>query len=139
MVPRRRRGANSAAIAIKQGVAPPRPRPAKKRYTIKVWKESARAVANVKIPNRTVAAIRTRNNLLTFISAGHETTALALTWTFYLLGLHPDVEQRVRSEITAVTGGGPVRPQHIEVLSYTNQVFQEAMRLYPPASLKLDN
>jgi cytochrome P450 len=76
-----------------------------------------------------------RNNLLTFISAGHETTALALTWTFYLLSLHSDVEQRVRSEIAAAIGGGPIRPEHIEALTYTGQVFQEAMRLYPPASL----
>ena len=46
-------------------------------------------------------AIDVRNNLMTFITAGHETTALALTWTFYLLGLHPAVEERVRGEIAA--------------------------------------
>jgi cytochrome P450 len=46
-----------------------------------------------------------RDNILTFVMAGHETTALALTWTFYLLSLHRDVEARVRSEIAAVTGG----------------------------------
>ena len=67
-----------------------------------------------------------RNNLLTFISAGHETTALALTWTFYLLSLHPEIEQRVKQEIAEV---------HIESLVYTNQVLQEAMRLYRPAAL----
>jgi cytochrome P450 len=84
---------------------------------------------------RSMSPIDVRNNLLTFITAGHETTALALTWTFYLLSLHPEVEQRVRSEIAAVTGGDPVRPDHIEALVYTNQVVQEAMRLYPPAAL----
>ena len=47
-------------------------------------------------------AIDLRNNLLTFITAGHETTALALTWTFYLLSLHPEVERRVRQEIDSV-------------------------------------
>jgi cytochrome P450 len=76
-----------------------------------------------------------RNNLLTFITAGHETTALALTWTFYLLSLHPEVESRVKREIAAATGGGRVRAQHIDGLAYTNQVIQEAMRLYPPAAL----
>jgi cytochrome P450 len=76
-----------------------------------------------------------RNNLMTFITAGHETTALALTWTFYLLSLHPEIEERLRGEIAAVTGGGPVRPDHIEALVFTNQVIQEAIRLYPPAAL----
>jgi cytochrome P450 len=76
-----------------------------------------------------------RNNLMTFITAGHETTALALTWTFYLLSLHPEIAERVKGEIAAVTGGGPVRPNHIDKLTYTNQVIQESMRLYPPAAL----
>jgi cytochrome P450 len=84
---------------------------------------------------RSMDPIDVRNNLLTFITAGHETTALALTWTFYLLSLHPEIEQRVKGEIAAVTGGGPVRAEHIEALGFTNQVIQEAMRLYPPAAL----
>lgn len=74
-----------------------------------------------------------RDNLLTFITAGHETTSLALTWTFYLLSLHPAAEQCVRREIAAVTDGGQLRPDHIEQLTYTRQVISEAMRLYPPA------
>jgi cytochrome P450 len=84
---------------------------------------------------RSMNTIDVRNNLMTFITAGHETTALALTWTFYLLSLHPEIEERVRDEIAAVTGGGLVRPSHIEELTYTNQVIQESMRLYPPAAL----
>jgi cytochrome P450 len=80
-------------------------------------------------------AIDVRNNLLTFITAGHETTALALTWTFYLLSLHPDIERRVKDEIAAVTGGGALHAEHVDALAYTNQVIQEAMRLYPPAAL----
>lgn len=75
------------------------------------------------------------DNLLTFISAGHETTALALTWTFYLLSLHPRIEARVLDEIARVTAGGPLAPEHIEQLAYTRQVIQEAMRLYPPAAV----
>ena len=76
-----------------------------------------------------------RDNLLTFITAGHETTSLALTWTFYLLSLHPAAEERVRREIATVTAGGELRPDHIEQLTYTRQVISEAMRLYPPAPL----
>ncbi len=74
-----------------------------------------------------------RDNLLTFITAGHETSAVALTWTFYLLSQHPEAEERLRGEVTAVTGGSPLRAEHINQLLYTKQVIQEAMRLYPPA------
>ena len=52
---------------------------------------------------KSMTAIDVRNNLLTFITAGHETTALALTWTLYLLSLHPEVERRVKREIAAAT------------------------------------
>jgi cytochrome P450 len=84
---------------------------------------------------KSMDAIDLRNNLLTFITAGHETTALALTWTFYLLRLHPEIERRVRQEIDSVTGGAPLHADHIDALAYTGQVIQEAMRLYPPAAL----
>lgn len=75
------------------------------------------------------------DNLLTFITAGHETTALALTWTFYLLDLHPEIGDRVLAEIEAVTGGDALTPEHVLELAYTRQVLQEAMRLYPPAPI----
>ncbi len=75
------------------------------------------------------------DNLLTFIAAGHETTALALTWTFYLLGRHPDVEARVLEEIAQVTGGAPLEAKQVASLTYTRQVIQEAMRIYPPAPM----
>jgi cytochrome P450 len=84
---------------------------------------------------RAMSETDVRENILTFVMAGHETTALALTWTFYLLSLHPEIEERVRSEIATVTGGTPVRGQHIDSMRYTQQVIQEAMRLYPPAPL----
>ena len=79
--------------------------------------------------------IDVRNNLLTFMMAGHETTALALTWTFYLLSIHPEIEQRVRSEISKITSDTRLRAEHIEALVDTRQVIQEAIRLYPPAPL----
>ena len=75
------------------------------------------------------------DNLVTFISAGHETTANGLAWTFHLLAAHPEVEARLRAEIDAVTGGGDVRPEHVAELTYCRQVFSEAMRLYPPAPI----
>jgi cytochrome P450 len=75
------------------------------------------------------------DNLLTFIAAGHETTAIALVWTFDLLARHPDCEARVVAEIERVTGGAELAPEHIGQLAYTRQTFQEAMRLYPPAPI----
>jgi cytochrome P450 len=75
------------------------------------------------------------DNLLTFIAAGHETTALGLSWTLHLLAAHPDVEARVVAEIDAVTGGAEVTPAHVERLGYVRQVFSEAMRLFPPAPI----
>jgi cytochrome P450 len=91
--------------------------------------------ANNPQTGRSMSEIDVRDNILTFVMAGHETTALALTWTFYLLSLHPHIEARVRAEIAAVTGGSPMRGEHIESLRYTQQVIQEAMRLYPPVPL----
>jgi cytochrome P450 len=75
------------------------------------------------------------DNLLTFIGAGHETTALALTWTFFLLSRHPDIEARVLAEIAEVTGGAPLEASQIASLTYTRQVIQEAMRVYPPVAM----
>ncbi len=72
-----------------------------------------------------------RDNLLTFIGAGHETTALALTWSLYLLGAHPPTAARVRAEIAQVAGDASLTQDHVERLTFTRQVVQEAMRLYP--------
>ncbi|RWX80808.1 cytochrome P450 [Neorhizobium lilium] len=75
------------------------------------------------------------DNLMTFITAGHETTALGLAWTFHLLAQHPAEEAKLVHEIFEITGGGPVMPEHVAQLTYTRQVFSEAMRLYPPAPI----
>jgi len=75
------------------------------------------------------------DNLMTFITAGHETTALGLAWTFHLLALHPAEEEKVMEEIGRVTGGERVRPDHVAKLTYLKQVFSEAMRLFPPAPI----
>lgn len=76
-----------------------------------------------------------RDNLLTFIGAGHETTALALTWSLYLLGRDPGTADRVRSEIAEVAGDASLTHEHVEKLTFTRQVVQEAMRLYPSLPL----
>ena len=74
------------------------------------------------------------DNLLTFLLAGHETTARALSWSLYLVARAPAWERRVLDEVVAVAGDGPIAPEHIERLTETTKVVKEAMRLYPPIS-----
>jgi cytochrome P450 len=73
------------------------------------------------------------DNLVTFLLAGHETTAQALTWTLYLLALFPDWQEKAREEIRRVAGGRPIDRDVLKELSLVEEIFQEAMRLYPPA------
>ena len=68
------------------------------------------------------------DNLLTFIAAGHETTALALTWMLYLLSLNPEAEAKVLAEIVHASGPGGLDPDSVDGLAYTKQVIQESMR-----------
>ena len=74
-----------------------------------------------------------RDELMTLILAGHETTANALSWTFYLLSRHPEAERRVFAEVTEVLGDRAPTPEDLPKLRYTTMVIQESMRLYPPA------
>jgi len=71
-------------------------------------------------------------NLLTFINAGHETTAVALTWTLWLVARDAAVQEQVADEVRTVAGEAAIAPAHIEGLALCRQVIQEAMRLYPP-------
>ena len=73
-------------------------------------------------------------NLLTFITAGHETTAVALTWTLWLLAKDQATQQRVFEEVRAVARHQMLDVTHVEGLSFCRQVIQEAMRLFPPAA-----
>jgi cytochrome P450 len=73
------------------------------------------------------------DNLVTFLAAGHETTAKALTWTLYLLARAPQWQERILEEIGAVVGTETLNAEHLERLSVTRAVLKEAMRLYPPA------
>ncbi|MFK7958678.1 MAG: cytochrome P450 [Lysobacterales bacterium] len=67
-----------------------------------------------------------------FFLAGHETTASVLTWTFFILSQQPDTVRRLREEIDAVVGEGPVRFEHVKKLALVRSVFREVLRLYPP-------
>ena len=73
-----------------------------------------------------------RNEAITFLLAGHETTANALSWTFYLLSQNPEVERELRAELAAVLGGRAPAIENLPQLKFTTMVIQEAMRLYPP-------
>lgn len=74
-----------------------------------------------------------RDEALTIFLAGHETTANALTWAWYLLSENPAAEQRLHSELDDVLDGRPPTPADLPRLPYTRGVFAEAMRLFPPA------
>jgi cytochrome P450 len=73
------------------------------------------------------------DNLLTFLAAGHETTAKVLTWALYLLARAPEWQERVREEASAVAGVRAIMGADIEQLAVTQRVIKETMRLYPPA------
>jgi cytochrome P450 len=74
-----------------------------------------------------------RDEAMTLFIAGHETTANALTWTWYLLSQHPEVEARLHKEIDSVLGGRLPGADDVARLTYTEMVFAESMRMYPPA------
>lgn len=71
--------------------------------------------------------------MMTLFLAGHETTAMALTWTWYLLSQHPEVEERLLREVSRVLGGRAPTVADLPQLPYTDMVVREALRLYPPA------
>jgi cytochrome P450 len=74
-----------------------------------------------------------RDEAMTLFLAGHETTANALTWTWYLLSQHPHIAARMHAEIDRALVGRAPGFDDIPALKYVEQVFAEAMRLYPPA------
>ena len=74
-----------------------------------------------------------RDEVLTMLLAGHETTSLALSWTYYLLSQHPDVERSIADEVDRVVGGGRPSFAHLDRLTCTRRAIEESLRLYPPA------
>jgi cytochrome P450 len=73
-----------------------------------------------------------RDEIVTLFLAGHETTANALSWTWYLMAQHPAVEQKLHKELDRVLNGRSPTLTDLKNLPYTEQVLQESMRLYPP-------
>ena len=74
-----------------------------------------------------------RDECLTLFLAGHETTANALTWTFYLLSQNPASEAKFHAELAEILGDKPITPEDYPRLKYTEQILAESMRLFPPA------
>ena len=74
-----------------------------------------------------------RDEVVTLILAGYETTANSLSWTWYLLSQHPEVLANVRAELTAVLGGRVPQFRDLPALPYLRRMLDESLRLYPPA------
>jgi cytochrome P450 len=74
-----------------------------------------------------------RDEVMTLFLAGHETTALALSWSWYLLAQHPEVERKLVDELKATLNGSSLTVADLRRLRYTEMVVKESMRLYPPA------
>src|SRR6059058_5775177 len=77
------------------------------------------------------------DHILTFLAAGHETTAIALVWTFYLLSQYPQVRIKLQEQIRSVLAGREPTLDDLAKLPYLDWVLSESMRLYPPAWLQM--
>jgi len=75
---------------------------------------------------------RVRDEVATFLIAGHETSGIALGWALHLLSQNPEAERTIRAEITEVLDGRPPSPSDMPRLTYTTMVIRETLRLYPP-------
>jgi cytochrome P450 len=80
-----------------------------------------------------MTAKEVRDQVVTIFMAGHETTAQALAWTWYLLSQHPAAEAKLHEELATVLAGRAPRHDDLAKLGYTRMVVEESMRLYPPA------
>src|SRR5258705_115198 len=74
-----------------------------------------------------------RDEVMTLFLAGHETTALSLSWSWYLLAQDPAAERKFHAELDEVLGGRLPTPADLPRLTYTEKIAKESMRLYPPA------
>src|SRR5206468_9901705 len=76
-----------------------------------------------------------RDEVMTIFLAGHETTANALTWTYYLLSEHPTIETKLQEEFHSIFGSNrtTITVDDVPKLEYTEKILTESMRLYPPA------
>src|SRR5258705_5990126 len=76
-----------------------------------------------------------RDEAITMLLAGSETTSTLLSWVFHILGLRPDLESRLLAEVDDVLDSGPVTFDQIGRLRFTRRLITETLRLYPPAWL----
>lgn len=79
-----------------------------------------------------MSAQEVRDHVITIFLAGHETTAMAMTWTWFLLSQHPQEESKLHAELDSVLGGRPPTHENLSKLTYTRMVVEESMRIYPP-------
>ena len=84
---------------------------------------------------RSMSTAELRDNLLTFIVAGHETTALTLAWAFYLCAFDQDIQDKARAEAQSALQGRTATAADLPNLPYCRMIIDEALRLYPPAAL----
>ena len=84
---------------------------------------------------RSMSTAELRDNLLTFIVAGHETTALTLAWAFYLCAFDQDIQNKARAEAQSALQGRTATAADLPNLPYCRMIIDEALRLYPPAAL----
>ena len=84
---------------------------------------------------RGLSDLELRDNVVTFIGAGHETTALTLTYSLYLIANAPEVQDKLVREVFEVCGDKPIDAAMVDAMPYHEQVIKEAMRLYPPVAI----
>jgi cytochrome P450 len=87
---------------------------------------------NLLINTRSLSDVQVRDEIVTMLVGGHETTALALSWAWKAFSENPAVENRLHDEVDEVLGDDCVQPAHLPKLCWTRGCFHEAMRLYPP-------
>lgn len=110
-----------------------RRRAALERQPDDLMKRLLEARADPEFPEMTDRQVR--NEIVTFVIAGFETTATALAWTLRLIARHPEVQTRLKAEIDAVLGSREPAYEDLDRLPLASAVFSEAMRLYPPVPM----
>lgn len=112
----------------------------KRRAKIATGEEPANDLLNLILEaedpksGRRMSDAEVRDNLLTFVIAGHETTALTLGWALYLIAAHAPTQERLAAEVRSVLNGRTAVADDVEALPFTKQVIEETLRLYPPAA-----
>lgn len=102
--------------------------PSDKKSLLKAMLDGKDPKTGEKMSEENIAA-----NMVTFLVAGHETTSGMLSYVFYFLCSHPEVQRKARQEVDDIVGSGPVQFAHMSRLPYITAIMREAIRLNPPA------